>query len=303
LPVPALRRTLAVLAALLLVSSTLAACAFDAPLAVTASGTQELEAVVGATAPDLEVRVEMFNGPIEVRPGVPGRIAATVTTTGAGASKADAEADRAKIQVTLDENPDGTVLLRAVYQPSPGSPGNRAASAVVEVPPDAALDLRTSNGTVTTSGISGPIDVRTSNGAANLAGPESGANVRTTNGAVEIDGTGLLDVQTTNGSLSIRGTDATLSVRTSNGDVSFDGTLSDSPQRVATTNNPITIRLPATAGFTIDARTTNAEVVLDGFTLKTTAPATEVAKQGIVGVGGPWLVLRTSNASIVVSAQ
>jgi predicted small lipoprotein YifL len=301
--VPVSRRIVAGFAVLLLVLSSLAACAADGPLTVTASDTQELEAAVGATAPDLVIRVEMFNGPIEVRAGDVGRVAATVETTGVGGSKAEAEADRAKIQVTLDANPDGSVLLRAVYQPNPGSPNNRAASAVVEVPPDAALDLRTSNGTVTTSGISGPIDVRTSNGAANLAGLESGANVRTTNGAVEIDGTGLLDVQTTNGSVSIRGTDATLGVRTSNGDVSFDGTLSDSPQRVATTNNPITIRLPATAGFTIDARTTNAEVVLDGFTLKTTAPATEVAKQGIVGVGGPWLVLRTSNASIVVSAQ
>jgi predicted small lipoprotein YifL len=297
------RRLIAAVAAVLLVAVTLAACAADGPFPATASATQDLDVAVGATAPDLVVRVEMFNGPIEVRAGAVGRVTATVETTGVGGSNAEAEADRARIQVTLDANPDGSVLLRAVYQPNPGSPNNREASAVVEVPPDAALDLRTSNGTVTTSGISGPIDVRTSNGAANLAGPESGANVRTTNGAVEIDGTGLLDVQTTNGSVSIRGTDATLSVRTSNGDVSFDGTLSDSPQRVATTNNPITIRLPATAGFTIDARTTNAEVVLDGFTLKTTAPATEVAKQGIVGVGGPWLVLRTSNASIVVSAQ
>jgi hypothetical protein len=301
--VPVSRRIVAGFAALLLVLSSLVACGADGPFAVTASSTQELEAAVGVTAPDLVIRVEMFNGPIEVRAGDVGRVAATVETTGVGGSKAEAEADRAKIQVTLDANPDGSVLLRAVYQPNPRSPDNRAASAVVEVPPDAALDLRTSNGTVATSGISGPIDARTSNGAVNLAGPESGANVRTTNGAVEIDGTGLLDVQTTNGRVSIRGAEATLSVRTSNGDVSFDGTLSDSPQRVATTNNPITIRLPATAGFTIDARTTNAKVVLDGFTLKTTAPATEVAKQGIVGVGGPWLVLRTSNAAIVVSAQ
>lgn len=300
---PVFRRIVAGFAALLLVLSSLAACAADGPFTVTASGTQELDAAVGATAPDLVIRVEMFNGPIEVRAGDVGRVAATVETSGVGGSKAEAEADRAKIQVTLDANPDGSVLLRAVYQPNPGSPNNREASAVVEVPPDAALDLRTSNGTVTTSGISGPIGVRTSNGAVDLAGPESGANVRTTNGAVEIDGTGLLDVQTTNGKVSIRGTDATLSVRTSNGDVSFDGTLSDSPQRAVTTNNPITIRLPATAGFTIDARTTNAEVTLDGFTLKTTAPATEVAKQGIVGEGGPWLVLRTSNAAIVVSAQ
>ena len=72
------------------------------------------------------VRVEMFNGPIEVRAGAAGRVSATVTTTGAGGSKAEAEADRAKIQVTLDANPDGSVLLRAVYQPNPGSPNNRA---------------------------------------------------------------------------------------------------------------------------------------------------------------------------------
>ena len=297
------RHPVAALAAILLVAAALAACAAGGPLPETASATQDLEVAVEATAPDLRVRVEMFNGSIEVRAGAVGRVAATVETTGVGGSKAEAEADRTRIQVTLDASPDGSVLLRAVYQPNPGSPNNRAASAVVEVPPDAALDLRTSNGLVTTSGISGPIDARSSNGAVSLAGPESGANVRTTNGAVEIEGTGLLDVQTTNGRVSIRGSGATLNVRTSNGDVSFGGTLSDSPQRVATTNDPITIRLPATAGFTIDARTTNAEVTLDGFTLRTTAPATEVAKQGIVGEGGPWIVLRTSNAAIVISAQ
>ena len=148
---PVSRRAVTGLAALLLVLSSLAACAADGPLTVTASDTQELDVAVGATTPDLVIRVEMFNGPIEVRAGDAGRVAATVETTGVGGSKAEAEADRAKIQVTLDANPDGSVLLRAVYQPNPGSPNDRAASAVVDVPPDAALDLQTSNGTVTTS--------------------------------------------------------------------------------------------------------------------------------------------------------
>ncbi len=300
---PVSRRAVAGLAALLLVVSSLAACAADGPLTVTASDTQELDVAVGATAPNLVIRVEMFNGPIEVRAGDVGRVAATVETTGVGGSKAEAEADRAKIQVTLDANPDGSVLLRAVYQPNPGSPNNRAASAVVDVPPDAGLDLQTSNGTVTTSGVSGPIDVR----IVERRGQPGRPGVRCERADDERGGGdrrhGARRRPDHEWRVSIRGTDATLSVRTSNGDVSFDGTLSDSPQRVTTTNNPITIRLPATAGFTIDARTTNAEVVLDGFTLKTTAPATEVAKQGIVGVGGPWLVLRTSNAAIVVSAQ
>jgi hypothetical protein len=301
--VPASRRTLAVLAAIALVASTLAACAFDAPSAVTASGTQELDAVVGATAPELEVRVEMFNGPIEVRAGAPGRIASTVTTTGAGASKADAEADRAKILVTLDANPDGTVLLRAVYQPDPGSPGNRAASAVVEVPPGAALDLVTSNGEVTTAGIGGPIEVETSNGAVTLAGAAQGATVRTSNAQVAVEGGGLLAVATSNGQVAVRGTRATVSAQTSNAQITFDGTLSDEPQFMETSNDRIDVRLPADASFGLDAQTSNAEVRVEGFTIRTTGADGDATLQGTVGTGGPSITLRTSNNPITVSAQ
>jgi hypothetical protein len=301
--VPAPRRIATALAAPLLVSSILAACAFDAPLTVTASGTQQLDVPVAATAPDLEVRVEMFNGPIEVRAGVPGLIAATVTTTGAGASKADAEADRARIQVSLDVNPDGTVLLRAVYQPNPSSPDNRSASAVVDVPPGSALALRTSNGDVTTTGVAGPADAQTSNGVVRLAGATAGATVRTSNGHVEVEGGGPLDIETSNAAILIQGAGATVRAATSNGQISFDGTLSDAAQAMETSNERIDLRLPADASFGLDARTTNAEVTLDGFDIRTTGAASGSSLQGTVGTGGPSITLRTSNNPIVVSAQ
>ena len=295
-------RRLSAVAAIALVAAALAGCSAEGPFQVRSSATQAFDQAVAA-APDLKVRVEMFNGSIEVRAGKEGTIHAAVRTTGVGANGGEADADRLRIQVTLDVNPDGSVLLRARYQPNPNSPGNRSASAVVDLPPGAALDLRTSNGAVTTTGVTGAVDARTSNGAVSLAGLESGATVRTTNGAVEIDGTGLLDVQTTNGRVSIRGTGATLAVRTSNGDVSFEGTFSDALQSLSTTNDTIAVRLPAAAGFSLDARTTNAEVTLDGFAISTTGSANGVAMQGIVGAGGPWVVLRTTNAAIVVSAQ
>jgi hypothetical protein len=300
---PAPRRPLVILAALGLAAAAVAGCAELPPFAVTSSGTQSLEVAIPADAPAVAVRVEMFNGPIEVRAGDPGRVAAVVTTRGVGASTAEAEADRAKIQVTLDANPDGSVLLRAVYQPNPASPNDRAASAVVEVPPAASLDLRTSNGAVRTSGVGGAVDVRTSNGPVTLADLGAGATVRTSNGAVEVAGGGLLDVETSNGRITIRGTGATVRAATSNGDLSFEGTFSDGAQQLETSNNPITVRLPASASFALDARTSNAAVIVEGFSITTSGAATGSTLQGSVGTGGPSITLRTSNAAIVVSAE
>ena len=297
------RRTLATLAALALAAAAVAGCGDRSPIAISATGTQTLEETIPADAPAVTVRVEMFNGPIEVRAGAPGRVSAVVTTRGSGSSNADAEADRAKIQVTLDANPDGSVLLRAVYGPNPSSPNNRAASAVVEVPPAATLDLRTSNGAVTTVGVSGAVDARTSNGAVTLADLGAGATVRTSNGAVEIAGAGILDVETSNGRVAIEGTAATLRASTSNGDLSFKGTFSDGAQQLRTSNNPITVRLPADASFALDASTSNANVTLDGFSITTSGAASGATLQGTVGTGGPSVTLRTSNAAIVVSAE
>lgn len=296
------RRLPAALVALLVVQVTLAACGADRPVTVDASARQALDQAIPAGAADLRVRVEMFNGSIEVRAGAAGRIAAIVETTGVGASLADAEADRARIEVTLEVNPDGTVLLRAAYQPSPDSPGNRAARAFVEVPPDAALDLRTSNGAVTTAGIRGPVNVRTSNGAVTLGGLRAGATVRTSNGTVDLAGGGLLDVEASNAKVAIRGDAATVRVHTSNGDVSFEGTFSDEAQGLETSNNPITLRLAPDAVFGLDGATSNGEVTVDGFAFTTTGAADDDRLQGRVGSGGPSIVLRTSNAAIVVSA-
>jgi hypothetical protein len=225
-----------------------------------------------------------------------------VTTTGAGGSKDEAEADRAKIQVTLDANPDGSVLLRATYQPNPSSPNNRAASAVVDVPPGAALDLGTSNGNVSTTGMSGPIQVATSNGAVRLAEVAGDATVRTSNKEVEIDGRGAFDVETSNAAIVLRGDGATVRADTSNATISYEGSMSDAAQSLETSNEAIYLRLPADASFGLDAQTSGgAGVLVQGFEVRTTGASGGDTLQGTVGTGGPSITLRTSNKPIEVS--
>jgi hypothetical protein len=91
------------------------------------------------------VRVELFNGEVSVRPGPDGRVGASVTVTGAGATRPDAEADRARVITTLQESADA-VVLRAVYQPDPTNPRNRGASATVTVPAGSASSSRPRTG-------------------------------------------------------------------------------------------------------------------------------------------------------------
>lgn len=292
----------ALLAALLVALAT-AGCTGGSPLQARATDSETLQVAVPGDGWAVKVRVEMFNGPIQVRAGADGEVSATVTTTGTGATQADAEADRQQIQVTLEANPDGTVLLRAVYQPNPNSPDSRAASAAVVVPAAAALDLRTSNGAVTSADVDGAIDVRTSNGPVTLADAPAGATVRTSNATVEVAGGGLLDIESSNGRVRVFGNGATVRATTSNADLTFEGTFSDGAQGLETSNGPITVRLPAGSSFGLDAQTSNGSVTLDGFEIRTTGAAADDTLQGTVGTGGPSIVLRTSNASIVVAAE
>ena len=305
-PADAPRRTrlpIATLLVALLVALATAGCTQGSPLQARATASETLQVAVPGDGWAVQVRVEMFNGPIQVRAGAEGEVSATVTTTGTGATQADAEADRQKIQVTLEANPDGTVLLRAVYQPNPSSPENRAAGAVVAVPAAAALDLRTSNGAVTSADVTGAIDVRTSNGPVTLADAPAGASVRTSNGTVEVAGGGLLDVESSNGRIRFFGNAATVRAVTSNADVTFEGTFSDGAQGLETSNGPISVRLPAGSSFGLDAQTSNGSVTLDGFEIRTSGASDDDTLQGRVGTGGPSIVLRTSNAAIVVAAE
>ncbi len=73
MPLP--RRSLAALAALLLALSALAGCGPMGPSPSRRAGPRTLDAAPSpATGPGLTVRVEMFNGPIEVRAGAAGRV-------------------------------------------------------------------------------------------------------------------------------------------------------------------------------------------------------------------------------------
>ncbi len=246
------------------------------------------------------VRVELFNGEMSVRPGPDGRVAATVAVTGAGATKADAEADRARIVTTLAEE-TGTVVLRAVYQPDPTNPRNRGASATVTVPAGSSLELVTSNGNVSVAGIAGAIRIRTSNAEVTVDRATAGLDIDTSNGVIGITGSrGQLHLATSNAKIGIAASDAVVTASTSNGDVSFAGTLAAGQQSFETSNAAIALHLEADATFGLDLETSNGKVTV-GYPVTTSETAAESRLVGRVGAApGVTIVARTSNGGITI---
>jgi DUF4097 and DUF4098 domain-containing protein YvlB len=248
-----------------------------------------------------QVDVEMFNGTIEVAAGPEGAVSATVKRTGAGANEAEALADAQKIAVTLGMEGDKAVL-RAVYSPNPSSPDRRGASAMVTVPAGSVLVLRTSNGAIAVTGVTGTVVADTSNAGVTAAGTLEALRVKTSNGKVVVtQGGGLLTLETSNGAIDVGASDAVVDAQTSNGKITFSGSLSAGTTRMRTSNATIDLTLPADAAFSVDAQTSNAKIATD-FAVTGGSASDDRLTGAAGGGGGTTIILETSNNPITISA-
>lgn len=255
------------------------------------------------STPAAQVDVEMFNGSIEVRAGPAGAVSATVTRTGTGADQAAALADAQKIDVTLTDD-GGTVLLKATYTPDPAKPDRRGASAVVTVPAGSVLVLKTSNGAVAVSGVTGTVVADTSNAAITASGPMEAFRAKTSNGKVSVTGgKGLVSLETSNAGIDVQATDAIVQAETSNGAITLAGSLASGQSRLQTSNAAVSVTLPKDAALTVDAQTSNAKISSD-FTISGATP-TQDRVSGTIGGGGggATLVIDTSNGNISLTAS
>jgi DUF4097 and DUF4098 domain-containing protein YvlB len=292
-----MRGTSIVVAALATAALLAATACSRVPGTVQAGDTVERSLQTTAT----QIDVEMFNGAIEVTAGPAGSVTATVKRTGTGANEAEALADAQKIDVTLETEGDKAVL-RAVYTPNPSSPDRRGASAVVSVPAGSVLVLRTSNGSIGISGITGTAVADTSNAAVAATGPMQALRVKTSNGKVIVSqGSGLLTLETSNGTIDVEAADAVVEARTSNGKITFTGSLAPGTSRLRTSNSAVDVTLPPGAAFSVDAQTSNSRIQSD-FAISGGSATDDRLTGTAGGGGGTTLIIETSNGAITLSA-
>lgn len=198
--------------------------------------------------------------------------------------------------------------------------GNSGARYVIRIPKQAMLELikssngslrvtgitgtatlRTSNGSVRVSDMTGTVSATTSNGAIEFVGLNGPASARTSNGRIKMeDIEGPMDASTSNGSIlavmTHSGDDRTMHFNTTNGSIELR-----LPQgwknnvRASTSNGSIDVKLPPAAGFQVTARTSGSSIRSD---FNVEGEVTKKRVEGRVGAGGPMLDLSTSNGSI-----
>jgi len=296
------RKTLVHVSLLLSLALSLAACG---PTGTVSTGVNRStsDEVVSASfnAEKPTLIVETFNGDVDVTAGSGTAIKVDVTKRGSGDTAEEAKADLTNIQVTMNQE-GSTVRVTAKRSDKRANVGNSGAPVKVTVPTGSNLQIRTSNGKVTTSGEMANVTVQSSNGPINVSSATGALNLKTSNGnIVSNGGSGKITLENSNGTIEATTTkEAQVTANNSNGTVRFTGPLAAKSKNVFHTDNAvIAVTLPAASSFNLDAATSNGKIISD-FAVKGDNPR-DTELKGTVGVSPQTsLKLQSSNANIEI---
>jgi DUF4097 and DUF4098 domain-containing protein YvlB len=161
------------------------------------------------------------------------------------------------------------------------------------------LHATTGSGTINADGVQGTMHATTGSGGIHALGVAGGLTGQTGSGSIELEQTaaGDVDVQTGSGGITLRGVKGRLHARAGSGSILAEGVPS-SEWRLHTGSGGVTLRLPADAGFELEANTGSGSV----------STTHEITVVGVVGNrhelrgkshgGGPLISASTSSGSI-----
>ena len=290
-------RKMMTITALFIVVLMLAAC--GANIQINPFTAEETVTQSFTTSAPPHLVVEMFNGGVDVTTGSDNSVKIDVVKRGGGITQADARDDLKNVEVTMTQAGD-TIRVRARRTDQRVDIGNSGASAQLRVPNGATLDLRSSNGAITSSGQVSDVKAQTSNGRIDVRGPLGQINLNTSNGPITLNGgSGSVDVETSNGPINVTADNVVVTGRTSNGPLHFTGSLAQGHSELSTSNGDVVVTLPASAQFAVDAETSNAKISSD-FAV-TSQDFSDTRLRGTVGSDpGVTLRLESSNGPITI---
>ena len=191
------------------------------------------------------LRVESFNGPIEVRRGQDGKVRCEVVRVGEAPTEEAARliAEGILVETNREESQGVEVLTLKVTAPEV-QPGFSAMSEIrVEVPADMAIDVKTQNGAVEVRNLNGQVEVNTNNGSIDVQ-----------------NGQGQYQLTSRNGSVEVEVRDAVVQATTDNGRIEFRGNLAPGVSKLETRNGSIKVVLPPGQAVELDASTSNGRI-------------------------------------------
>jgi DUF4097 and DUF4098 domain-containing protein YvlB len=182
-----------------------------------------------------------------------------------------------------------------------GGSHNRSVRVELRVPRELALNVRTSDGNVTASGVSGKIEFDTGDG--NVTANSVRGDIRMHTGDGHIDGhslDGSLDADTGDGNLRIDGRFDALALKT--GDGSIDAQVATGSKvangwNLHSGDGHITLRLPSDLNAYLDAHTGDGSITLD-IPVQVSGSLSHSAVRGKLNAGGGTLAVTSGDGSI-----
>jgi DUF4097 and DUF4098 domain-containing protein YvlB len=182
-----------------------------------------------------------------------------------------------------------------------GGSHNRSVRVELRVPRELALNVRTSDGNVTASGVSGKIEFDTGDG--NVTANSVRGDIRMHTGDGHIDGhslDGSLDADTGDGNLRIDGRFDALALKT--GDGSIDAQVANGSKvangwNLHSGDGHITLRLPSDLNAYLDAHTGDGSITLD-IPVQVSGSLSHSAVRGKLNAGGGTLAVTSGDGSI-----
>jgi hypothetical protein len=164
------------------------------------------------------------------------------------------------------------------------------------------LRASTGSGTITLEEIKGGVRATTGSGSIRAHGIAGGLSAHTGSGTVEYEQTapGDVDIETGSGGIEMRGVRGTVRARAGSGHISVEGTPTGD-WRLHTGSGGVTLRLPANAGFELDASTGSGSVsITPEHELTVSGTLNRHELHGKAHGGGPLIYASTSSGSIRV---
>ncbi len=215
-------------------------------------------------------RVELrnVNGSIEVEPAGGDTVEVRAEKSARGATEAEARAALGRIEIVDEADPNAVRIETRLPWTGAFGHSNGSVHYRLTVPAGSTLHVRTVNGSITLTEVSGSLRAHTTNGAIRATRVSGSLEADTTNGAIEAEFRTVaregLRLETTNGGIALaipRDTRATIAARVANGHIDV------SSLAVAVTGEISRRRLDGTlngGGGLISLQTTNGRIAVRG---------------------------------------
>jgi hypothetical protein len=262
----------------------------------------------------------------------------TAKVTARGKTEEEAKSRLKDAKVTVNRRDDG-VLAIAAEAPKDWLSANGSCSFVIRVPDANGCKVRTGNGSVSIKELGGEADVHTGVGSLTVANHRGKVTAETGNGSVQVSKVaGDVRTKTAVGSMTIREIDGAVTAESGNGSLTvgkvkgavnsktsvgqvtleeIDGNVeaksgngsmslapaagSNSSFHLKTAVGAVTVRLPASAGGSVEAGTAVGNVTINGARKPTSVTGDRTSKQVVITENGPASKIHSGNGSITIT--